>query len=395
MLIKIIGCKGNSYIDWTLDFLRKEYQNYSPINILFFYSSYYYPLKDKILQYNLDAQTNNFYTYFTEFVGIENHPPNINKVFWERAKTAMGKFKANTIVVIDSHDLSKPSIEFIKNFIDTKNLILAGDPNISDYPENWGQNYLKDFQADIFYDLNQFYHFPIKIYNEIIKILPQMKLNGIQPYIPKLRIADYSGEVTEVKKEFLFSFLKEVNLGKVLIASKYNSLKHKLFNNNIAYRDLNQDKIKIPVQLFKYTDTLEAINQEKRMISCDEILRIIKLTRAEIVQRFGGRKLLNETFEPVKEIYAKGLKRSGLFEYLTDQLIKDRIEYCLTPVQSTYYKKWKNNIKNKEWIAPQIYFANPLEVKFGEFDTVITEKFTPNLMWRVLLRAKSRIVYIK
>lgn len=372
MLIKIIGCKGNSYIDWTLDFLRKEYQNYSPINILFIHSAYYYPLKDKILQYNLDVKMSNFYTYINNF----------------------GE-KAKTVVVIDAHDLGKVSIESIKNSVDAKNLILSGDPNASDYPENWGENYLKDFHANALYDINQYYSFPIKIYNEIIKILPQMDRNGTKPYAPLLRISNSNGEITEVKKEFLLPFLKQVNLGRTLVVSEHNNLRTELFNNNIAFRDFGEDKIKIPVQLFKYIHTLEAINDGKRMINCDEILRIIRLTRAEIVQRFGGRKLLNESFEPVKEIYAGALKRSGLFEYLIDQLIKNRIEYCLTPLQSTYYKRWKTNIKNKEWITPQIFFSKPWEVKFGEFDTVITEKLTPNLMWFVLLRAKDRIVYIK
>jgi len=376
MLIKIIGCKGNSCINWTLNFLKKEYKNYSPIDILFYYPFYYYPLKDRILEYNLDVRMKNFLTF--------QKSPDTNP---------------NTIVIICSHDLNEKDLKFIKD-INPKHLIFAGDPNLSDYSENWGQNHLKDFHADISHDINQFYSFPLKLYNEITKIIPKMKLNNIPPYIPKLSASDLEGEVTEVKKEFLFPFLKEVDLGEVLIASKDKNLKVELFDNNIAYRSFSEDfsddeTFKIPIHLFKYVDTLEAINQEKRMISQDEIIRVIRLTRAEIVQRFGGRKLLYETFEPIKEVYAKVLKRLSFFEYLIEQLIKDRIEYCLTPLQSSYYKRWKSNIKNKEWISPKIHIAYPTNVKFGEFDTVITEEFYPILMWRILLRAKNRIVYIK
>jgi len=169
-----------------------------------------------------------------------------------------------------------------------------------------------------------------------------------------------------------------------------------LFSKNIAYRILRiGGLLKIPVQLFKYVNTLGAILEENRMLSNTELIRVIKLTRGEIVEKFGGRKFLIQAYSPINVFKPKTISYSGFFGYLIEQYKRDRLEMCIIPTQRNYYVGWKNNIMNKEWINPNIILCNPKELKCEEFDTVITEETYPLMMWRIIGRSQNRLIYLQ
>jgi len=393
MLSRIIGSRGNSYITWVCDHLNKEYKTLFPVTILFVHPWYYYPIKENLLRYNLDITLSNFYVYFASFVGIEEMSKDIYLRFWEKAKSAMGKFKTNTLVIIPAHDLHKEALEFIKTKIEAKRLILAGDPNSGDYEENWGKNYLKDFSFDLdsSFDMNPYEFLPKYIAYEVVECLDKMNLAGLRPYNPHFKISVISGEVKTIDK--IENVIKE-NEKTLIVLRDIDFIRKKLFGLNIPYAEFGEEKMKIPIMLFKYIDTLKGI-ESNRMISNSEIMNVIRLTRAEVTEKFGKRKMLKEIWENIKEIKGYALGHSSFFEYLVSKYKKNQIGSCLIDTQISFYNKWKDKLENPKWINPNVFICKVKDVKYGEFDCVITERFEPKLMWRVLMRAKNKVFYLE
>jgi len=391
MIIKILGYKGNSYIRYTCDFLLHEFNRIAPVVVIYFHPDYYYHVKEQVMKANLDVVLANFYFYFAPWVGIETRTKELYRLFWQKAKDVTGRISIKTLVIMDAHTMNGEAMDFVKNVVNAQTLILAGDPNYSQYAENFGENYLKSLEGKII-DVIHYFPFPRYIHHEIMQLLPQMLLDGVKPYIPEWAPLDINGEILKSKGE---GYLKALKGKTLIVANKIKPIAENLFRKDIPFRRLRVEPLfSIPVQLFKMVDTLDALVNETRLLTSDEIIRIIHLTGGEITEKFGGRQYLVELFHCANTFKPKAVSCSDFFKTVLEYYKRDKIELLITPLQRQYYAKWKHRLRNMKWIDPDIVIAYPWEVKGGEYDTVITEKLPPLFMWRILGRCRERLVYL-
>jgi len=393
MIVKIYGYKGDSYIRWACDYLKREFNRLAPIVITYFHPDYYLHIKEHVMAYNLDAVLANFYYYFAPYVGIEVKTKDIYLTFWKKSRGINKKIPINTLVIMDSHTMNGEAMDFVKNIINAKNLILVGDPNFGQYIENFGVNYLSIFDGEII-DIIPHYSFPKLICNEIKKFLLEMTWDGVNPYIPKLTQSDIDGEVFHATK---FDYIKKFKGQSLVVSSYIEKVPGYLLSEDIPYRWLKEDPLfRFPVNLFKMIDTLDALANETRQLSSEELIRVIRLTCGEITTNYGGREYLVNLYKCAPSFKPKAVASSDFFKKILEYYRMGRIVNCIIPSQRKHYLDWKSKLRNKRWIEPKVLLAHIDDIKCSEHDTVITERFFPvHLMWRILGRCKERLVYLE
>ena len=378
MLTKILGFKGNCVLDYSINYLKQSFKD-TPIHIFYFYPIHYPYIQQVVSQYELEANVVNFYAMFAPYLGLNYYSKDLPKLFLERIDQFPDIKLSTVLFVIPYTHLDKKIIEKVRE-IKADNMILCGDPVASPF-------LLTDFQGEVV-DINNSYSFPEKIFNFLKRYIEKYS-----NYRPNWKPLDVKGEVLNVKYKKIFDYFDK----RTLIVTRNSHIKHDFFKQNISYSEINLKRfLSIPVDLFNYYRILEAISSSKRLINIKEILKLIKVTKAEITEKFGGRKNLIDLYSCVKNHKPHALMRSPYISYLVEVFRKNKIETLIKPREIEIYQRWKDKIKDKKWISPNIFFIEPQNLSFEEFDTVMVDlDVTKHEIWKAMARAKERVIFFE